>query len=54
MFQLIPPYSKEFGMVALCFIMILAYFPSKPKNPPSISAAEERSDFITGIKAIVW
>ena len=34
------------------FVLIVLYFPSKPKLPPSISSAEERLDFIGGFKTL--
>eukprot|EP00095_Tigriopus_kingsejongensis_P004501 maker-scaffold427_size174323-snap-gene-0.36 protein:Tk04501 transcript:maker-scaffold427_size174323-snap-gene-0.36-mRNA-1 annotation:"hypothetical protein DAPPUDRAFT_102163" len=43
----------EFGMVTACFLAILIYFPSKPKNPPSLSSAMERMDFGPGLKKLV-
>lgn len=42
----------EFGLVAIVFLAIATYFPSKPKYPPSLSSAVERFDFLPGVKSI--
>ena len=43
----------EAGLVLACFAAILIHFPAKPKHPPSISSAQERMDFLPGLKSIV-
>eukprot|EP00092_Neocalanus_flemingeri_P005346 GFUD01005760.1.p1 GENE.GFUD01005760.1~~GFUD01005760.1.p1 ORF type:complete len:483 (+),score=101.39 GFUD01005760.1:82-1530(+) len=35
------------------FILIIAYFPSAPKKPPSISSNQARLDFLTGFKEVM-
>ena len=40
------------GLDIILFLLILIHYPSKPKNPPSISSAEERLDFIGGFKIL--
>ncbi len=42
----------EFGLVAICFIAILFYFPDKPKLPPSLSSEAPRMKFVPGLKKI--
>ena len=43
----------EAGLVLACFAAILIHFPAKPKHPPSMSSAQERMDFLPGLKSIV-
>ncbi len=45
-------FLTEFGLIAVCFLAILIYFPSKPKRPPSISSSVERMDFVPALKKI--
>ena len=43
------------GMAAFScamFLLILAYFPSKPPTPPSPSGFVQRADYLPGIKAL--
>ena len=42
----------EAGMVACVFILILCNFPSKPKNPPSITSIIERTPFLPSLVEI--
>jgi FLVCR family MFS transporter len=42
----------EAGFQLLVFIIIFAYYPPKPPNPPSISAATGRVDFKAGAKKL--
>lgn len=50
------PFDKfaflEAALVFGCFLAILLHFPSKPKNPPSLSSSMDRMDFIPGLKKI--
>ncbi|KAK7092958.1 solute carrier family 49 member 4-like [Littorina saxatilis] len=41
------------GGSCLVFLLVLAYFPDKPPQPPSISAAMEREEFKAGLKMLV-
>lgn len=43
----------ECGWCVLIFLMVLLYFPAKPKLPPSISASVDRLDFKSGFRALV-
>lgn len=43
----------EAGLVIGCFLAIVAYFPSKPKHPPSVSSNMKRMDFWPGLKQIL-
>jgi hypothetical protein len=36
-------------MAVLVFLLVLVYFPNKPKLPPSLSATEERVEFKKGL-----
>jgi len=38
---------------AVLFILIIAYFPSAPKKPPSVSSNQTRLDFMTGFKEVM-
>ena len=38
------------GVSTLLLILVILYFPSNPPTPPSISAAEERTDWRKGWK----
>ncbi|CAC5362491.1 DIRC2 [Mytilus coruscus] len=42
----------ECGLAVLVFLLVLVYFPNKPKLPPSLSASAERVDFKIGIKQL--
>jgi FLVCR family MFS transporter len=42
----------EAGSQLFVLIVILAYFPSKPRNPPSISAGTGRVNFKAGVKKL--
>ncbi|KAL4237808.1 Solute carrier 49 member 4 [Mactra antiquata] len=46
-------HSDVFGMSAVLFISTLIYYPSKPKYPPSVSAAEVRLDFREGLIQLI-
>jgi len=37
----------------ILFILIIAYFPSAPKKPPSVSSYQSRLDFFTGFKEVM-
>lgn len=39
------------GISALLLLVVLLYFPARPASLPSVSAGEQREDFIAGIKA---
>ncbi|XP_068102311.1 solute carrier family 49 member 4 [Hyperolius riggenbachi] len=39
----------EFGIIAVLFVAVLAYFPSRPPVPPSIAAASRRLSYSTSI-----
>ncbi|XP_064644031.1 solute carrier family 49 member 4 homolog isoform X1 [Lineus longissimus] len=41
------------GVAIFLFFLILLYFPSRPKMPPSVSAATDRVDFKSGIKSLL-
>ncbi|XP_060078843.1 solute carrier family 49 member 4 homolog [Ylistrum balloti] len=43
----------ECGWCVLIFLLVLLYFPAKPKLPPSISASVERLDFKSGFRVLV-
>lgn len=43
----------DFGFCCTIFLLVLLYFPSFPKSPPSVSAATERTVFKQGIKMLV-
>ncbi|KAL9988621.1 hypothetical protein ACROYT_G003087 [Oculina patagonica] len=43
----------ELGVAALILLVIFVYFPSKPKLPPSVTAAVDRLDFKYGFKCLV-
>ncbi|KAL4237805.1 Solute carrier 49 member 4 [Mactra antiquata] len=45
--------SDVFGMSAVLFISTLIYYPSKPKYPPSVSAAEVRLNFKQGLFQLI-
>ena len=46
-------YNRMWCAAVLLFLLILIYFPNKPKLPPSLSAIEERMEFKTGVKSLV-
>ena len=39
-------------MVAIVFGCIIVHFPSKPKHPPSITSAMERTAFLPSLRSI--
>ncbi|XP_052807938.1 solute carrier family 49 member 4-like [Mya arenaria] len=41
------------GLGVLLFVMLLMYFPAQPPRPPSPSAATERTQWISGLRALV-
>ena len=41
--------NVEAGMVAIVFACIIFHFPSKPKHPPSITSAMERTAFLPSL-----
>lgn len=41
------------GFAVTLMLAILAYFPSKPPTPPSITSSIERHDFVTSLKKII-
>lgn len=43
----------HFGAAAALLIAVIAYFPAVPPSPPSASSAQEKIDFLAGIKAII-
>ncbi|XP_067935938.1 solute carrier family 49 member 4-like [Watersipora subatra] len=43
----------ETALAALCFILVLAYFPNKPPTPPSAAQTIERIDYWGGIKLLL-
>lgn len=43
----------ECGLAVLVFLLVLVYFPNKPKLPPSLSATEERVEFKKGLIQLV-
>jgi len=43
----------EAGLVLGCFVAIIAHFPSKPKNPPSVSSSMERMAFLPGLRSFL-
>ncbi|KAL4237807.1 Solute carrier 49 member 4 [Mactra antiquata] len=45
--------GSVFGLSGLIFISTLIYYPSKPKYPPSVSAAEVRLNFKQGLIQVV-
>ena len=44
----------ELGAAALTLLIIVVYFPNKPKLPPSLTAAVDRLDFKYGFKRLVY
>ena len=42
-----------FGSCALVFLLILAYFPTEPPEPPSVSAGIERANYKESIRMIL-
>ena len=50
----IDTYMEVLAAVAVAiFGLFIVYFPSKPPHPPSPSSAVERTEFISGIKALL-
>jgi len=41
------------GVALLLFGLFVLYFPSKPPCPPALSSTTERTEFVTGIKAML-
>ena len=41
------------GMAGVLFVLLLIYYPDKPKNLPSFTAGEKREDFVQGLKAFL-
>ena len=41
------------GVALLLFGLFVLYFPSKPPCPPALSSATERTEFVTGIRAML-
>ncbi|KAI6646555.1 hypothetical protein LOD99_12676 [Oopsacas minuta] len=41
------------GVCVILFLLILVYYPSKPKYPPSITAEEQRSNFIQTFRQLL-
>ena len=41
------------GVCVVLFLLILVYFPSKPKHPPSITANEERSNLFQSLRQLL-
>ena len=41
------------GVCVVLFLLILVYFPSKPKHPPSITAKEERSNILQTLRQLL-
>ena len=46
-------FFAEAGLVLGCFVAIIAHFPSKPKNPPSVSSSMERMAFLPGLRSFL-
>lgn len=44
----------EFAATALILLIIIAYFPKKPKLPPSVTATVDRLDFKYGLKRLMF
>ena len=44
----------EFAAAALVLLIIIAYFPKKPKMPPSVTATVDRLDFKYGFKRLMF
>ena len=44
----------ELGVAALTLLVIMVYFPNKPKLPPSLTAAVDRLDFKFGFKRLIY
>ena len=44
---------SEFGVASTAFLLLLIYFPSKPKIPPSITASVERVNFKHGLMKLL-
>ena len=44
---------SEFGVASMAFLLLLIYFPSKPKVPPSITASVERVNFKHGLMKLL-
>lgn len=43
----------EFGFTAVIFLLVLMYFPAKPRLPPSVTAAIGRLQFVSGAKILL-
>lgn len=43
----------ELGAAALTLLLIVVYFPSKPKLPPSLTAAVNRLNFKDGFRQLM-
>ena len=43
----------EFGFTAFIFLLVLLYFPAKPRLPPSVTAAIGRLEFMSGAKILL-
>ncbi|XP_078342231.1 solute carrier family 49 member 4 homolog isoform X2 [Oculina patagonica] len=43
----------ELGAAALILLVVIVYFPSKPKLPPSVTATVDRLDFKYGFKRLI-
>jgi len=41
------------GVALLLFGLFVLYFPSKPPNPPALSSATQRTEFVAGIEAML-
>ena len=50
----IDTYMEVLAAVAVSiFVLFIIYFPSKPPLPPSASSAVERTEFVSGVKALL-
>ena len=43
----------EFGFTAFIFLLVLIYFPAKPRLPPSVTAAIGRLEFMSGARILL-
>ena len=41
------------GLAVLLFLLLLLYYPARPKNLPSFTAGEKREDFLQGLKSFM-
>ena len=46
-------FLSECGVLVFLYLLLWAYFPTKPPHPPSISASKPREKFIPGAKKLI-